>query len=236
MKTQPDRDEARQTQAVIASPREDSVPGVTPTPQTWLGDSVWRPVLAKALSIGAGMLGLAAIGMFSTLREAESGQEPAQLGRAGLLDQASAWVGALAAAPASAATDPPATPAWSSADGPAFAVSIAASAEPLATDSAAPPATASSAAPTQSGAPAASTAPPASGTTPDGKVILNTANIAELDTLPGVGKKTAERIVELRTRLGRFKKTSDLLRIKGIGPRSLQKLAPFIVLDPPPAH
>ena len=67
----------------------------------------------------------------------------------------------------------------------------------------------------------------------DGKVILNTASLADLDRLPGVGKKTAERILELRTRLGRFKKLQDLLRVKGIGTKSLQKMMPLLVLDPP---
>lgn len=81
---------------------------------------------------------------------------------------------------------------------------------------------------------AESQAPPASGVTADGKVILNLASEVELTRLPGVGKRRAEQIVALRTRLGKFRKLRDLLRVKGIGPRSLKRLAPLVVLDPPP--
>jgi competence protein ComEA len=70
--------------------------------------------------------------------------------------------------------------------------------------------------------------------TADGKVILNSADASDFDRLPGVGKKRAEQIVQLRTKLGgRFKKPSDLLRIRGIGVKSLQKMLPHLVLDPP---
>ncbi len=73
-----------------------------------------------------------------------------------------------------------------------------------------------------------------SGITADGKVILNRANADELRTLPGIGKKRALAIVELRTRLGgRFKRTSDLLRLKGIGPKGLRKIQARAVLDAP---
>jgi competence protein ComEA len=80
-------------------------------------------------------------------------------------------------------------------------------------------------------APAAGSAE--SGLTTDGKVILNTATVAQLDRLPSVGLKRAEQIVALRERLGRFKSLNDLLRIKGIGVRSLKKMLPMLVLDPP---
>ena len=69
--------------------------------------------------------------------------------------------------------------------------------------------------------------------TEDGKVILNLASIADLRHLPGVGAKRADAIVALRTRLGRFKQVSDLLRVKGIGVRGLKKIAPHVVLDAP---
>lgn len=75
--------------------------------------------------------------------------------------------------------------------------------------------------------------PPSPGITPDGKVILNLASITELTRLPGIGQKRAEAIVKLRERLGKFKRITDLLRVKGIGPKSLKKLKPHLVLDPP---
>jgi competence ComEA-like helix-hairpin-helix protein len=82
--------------------------------------------------------------------------------------------------------------------------------------------------------PAPSGAGPA-GITADGKVILNVASADELTKLPGVGTKRATAIVALRAKLKRFKHPSDLLRVKGIGPRGLQRMLPHLVLDPPPA-
>jgi competence protein ComEA len=67
--------------------------------------------------------------------------------------------------------------------------------------------------------------------TPDGRVILNRAGLAELRRLPGIGAKRAEAILSLRQRLGRFRRASDLLRIKGIGPRLLERISPHLVLD-----
>lgn len=83
------------------------------------------------------------------------------------------------------------------------------------------------------GAGGGATAPKQSGVTADGKVILNIADASELERLPGVGNKRALKILELREKLGRFKKPTELLRIKGIGPKSLNKMLPHLVLDPP---
>jgi competence protein ComEA len=79
---------------------------------------------------------------------------------------------------------------------------------------------------------AANAAIPA-GLTADGKVILNLASAAELTKLPGVGMKRAEAIVALRIKLKRFRQPTDLLRVKGIGPRGLKRMLPHLVLDPP---
>ncbi len=77
-------------------------------------------------------------------------------------------------------------------------------------------------------------APPTVGITVDGKVVLNVASAEELTRLPGVGFKRATRIVQLRSRLKRFRHISDLLRIRGIGPKSLAKMKPHLILEPPP--
>jgi competence protein ComEA len=71
------------------------------------------------------------------------------------------------------------------------------------------------------------------GLTADGKVILNLASAVELTKLPGVGMKRAEAIVALRIKLKRFRQPTDLLRVKGIGPRGLKRMLPHLVLDPP---
>ncbi len=71
--------------------------------------------------------------------------------------------------------------------------------------------------------------------TPEGKLILNRAPVEALLKLPGIGQKRAAAIIALRSRLGRFRRLADLLRIKGIGFRSLRKLKPLVVLDAPRA-
>ncbi len=73
----------------------------------------------------------------------------------------------------------------------------------------------------------------ASAVTADGKVILNLATEDDLRKLPGIGPKKAEAIIALRTKLGKFKRAEDLLRVKGIGRKKLAKLRPRLLIDPP---
>jgi competence protein ComEA len=86
--------------------------------------------------------------------------------------------------------------------------------------------------PAASDAPGA-TSPVTSGVTSDGRVILNLASADELRKLPGVGQKRAEAIVALRQKLGKFKRPTDLLRIRGIGTKRLKQMLPKLVVDPP---
>jgi competence protein ComEA len=74
--------------------------------------------------------------------------------------------------------------------------------------------------------PAAEPAPSAqSGSgAPAAKLDLNTAGLEQLDTLPGVGEVTAKRIVEWRTRHGRFSTVEQLRDIDGIGTSKFSKL------------
>ena len=66
---------------------------------------------------------------------------------------------------------------------------------------------------------------------PSGVVNLNTADAAQLSLLPRVGVKAAQRIIDYRREHGLFKKTSDLMQVKGIGDKKYQSLAVYITVD-----
>ena len=63
-------------------------------------------------------------------------------------------------------------------------------------------------------------------------INLNTATVDQLESLPGIGRKTAERIIEYRTKSGGFKRVEDLMNVKGIGEKSFLKLKPLVVVPP----
>ncbi len=60
---------------------------------------------------------------------------------------------------------------------------------------------------------------------------LNTAGETELVELPGIGPVRAGAIIELRQTLGRFSDPEDLLKVKGIGRRTLERMRPMITVD-----
>jgi competence protein ComEA len=64
-----------------------------------------------------------------------------------------------------------------------------------------------------------------------GPTRINAASAIELEVLPGIGPQMARRIVEARLAGGRFQRLEDLARVKGIGPRTLEKLRPLVVID-----
>ncbi len=67
-----------------------------------------------------------------------------------------------------------------------------------------------------------------SGSAVGGRVNINRASAAELDTLPGVGPSTAEKIVADREANGPFATTEDLKRVSGIGDKKYEELADLV--------
>jgi competence protein ComEA len=64
-------------------------------------------------------------------------------------------------------------------------------------------------------------------------VNLNTATAAQLETLPGVGAATAQRILEYRQKSGGFKKIEELMNVRGIGEVNFLKLKALVSVTPP---
>lgn len=62
-------------------------------------------------------------------------------------------------------------------------------------------------------------------------INLNTAGINELIKLPGIGEKTAEKIIQLRTERGKFKRLEELMDVKGIGEVKFNKIKKFLYID-----
>jgi len=62
-------------------------------------------------------------------------------------------------------------------------------------------------------------------------ININTAGINEFVKLPGIGEKTAEKIIELRTKKGKFKRLEELMDVKGIGEVKFNKIKKFLYID-----
>ena len=59
-------------------------------------------------------------------------------------------------------------------------------------------------------------------------IDLNRATARELIQLPGVGEVIAKRIVDFCEEHGPFKRVEDLMKVKGIGEKSLEKIRPYV--------
>lgn len=85
--------------------------------------------------------------------------------------------------------------------------------------------------------PPAATAPAGPvGPAPARAIDLNTAGVAELDGLPGIGPVLAARIVAHREAHGPFRGAEELLAVQGIGPRLLERIGSRVVALPPRAR
>ena len=61
------------------------------------------------------------------------------------------------------------------------------------------------------------------------RVDVNTAQWPELSQLPGIGETLAQRIVQSRAVRGRFLDHQDLRRVRGIGPKTLERIRPYLL-------
>ena len=150
-------------------------------------------------------------------------------------------------------TGPPAAALYAESDA-AFAAAVrgaAPAAAPLLADSSARPAlalaplapdsTADGILPVAAVAPDAPPAPEAATEAPSAPVTagrlsgrkvparanLNTGTAAELQRLPGVGPAIAQRIIDYRAQHGPFRSVGDVVGVKGIGPKTLEKMRPY---------
>jgi competence protein ComEA len=62
-------------------------------------------------------------------------------------------------------------------------------------------------------------------------INLNTAGIDLLERLPGIGKKTAEKIIAYREKIKKFKSIDDLIQVNGIGTSKLNKIRKFLYIE-----
>src|SRR6202167_2667277 len=69
---------------------------------------------------------------------------------------------------------------------------------------------------------------------PKKPIDLNVANVKELQELPGVGAVTAQRILDMRQKSGRFHRVEDLLAVRGISPKKLDAMRPYVTISTPP--
>ncbi len=65
---------------------------------------------------------------------------------------------------------------------------------------------------------------------PKAKVNINTASASELETLPRVGPKVAQRIIDFRTKNGNFKKVEEIMKVQGIGEKVFENIKDLITV------
>jgi competence protein ComEA len=82
--------------------------------------------------------------------------------------------------------------------------------------------------------PRTTSAPPTSGSgpSPEGKININTASLADLETLPRIGPAIAQRIIDYRTQNGPFPSIEAITNVKGIGPATFAQIKDLITVGP----
>jgi len=72
--------------------------------------------------------------------------------------------------------------------------------------------------------------PQAAAATTQFPINLNTATAEQLEAIPGIGPVLAQRIIEYRQTHGRFQSVDELLEVRGIGPKRLENMRPYVVV------
>ncbi len=67
---------------------------------------------------------------------------------------------------------------------------------------------------------------------PQEPIDVNTASEEDLELIPGIGPAMAQRIIAWREQNGPFERIEDLLNVRGIGVKTLEKLRPYVVVHP----
>ena len=62
-------------------------------------------------------------------------------------------------------------------------------------------------------------------------ININTATLAELDSLPGIGPTTAQKIIDYRSENGPFQQIEDLMNVSGIGPATFEGIRDLITAE-----
>jgi len=63
-------------------------------------------------------------------------------------------------------------------------------------------------------------------------IDINSADATQLESLPGIGPAKSKAIIDYRTQNGPFQNAADLEKVPGIGPKTMEQLAPLIMVKP----
>lgn len=135
-----------------------------------------------------------------------------------------------------ALSDAPATPTVPRPSASSIATLLHAAAADTVRDASATPETETPGAETPEATPVAESAPtprPRSTRAAAGPVRMNvnTASARLLDRLPGIGPALAGRIIAYRAEHGDFRRAEDLVNVRGIGPKTFERLAPYVFVE-----
>ena len=81
------------------------------------------------------------------------------------------------------------------------------------------------------GSPAAAAPAKKASAAEQGKININSASEIELTKIPGVGPALAKRIIEFREQHGPFRRLEDIMKVRGIGEKSYQKMRAYITVE-----